>query len=266
MTIRTSSTIEAELNVAVDRRAGGGGPRQGDMRAMRPADTAASSTAIRLRDRTVEFRLAKRHSARVRALKVLLPTLTAGILSLYIIPSLITLRVKVDGGKGEATVKSISIEAGSLKMINPHLQGVNETQGVYDVTADSARQDAKATEIMYLDNIRGKLTTQQGEHTILTAPNGVYNNKAEEMRFDNGALVTRDNGMTATFQTATVYMKLQKVISNTPVTVRLHDSKIDAQTMVLFTAEQRAIFEGNVKVHLERTPAETKAENGEKGR
>jgi lipopolysaccharide export system protein LptC len=81
------------------------------------------------------------------------------------------------------------------------------------------------------------------------------------MTFNNGALVTRETGMSATFRTATAYMKEQMVVSKTPVVVRLHESTIEAQTMTLYTGEERAIFEGAVKTHLERHPTpDTKAE------
>jgi lipopolysaccharide export system protein LptA len=72
------------------------------------------------------------------------------------------------------------------------------------------------------------------------------------MTFNNGAVVTRDGGMSATFQTATAYMKEQTVISKTPVIVRLLESTIHAETMTLHWNEQHAIFEGNVRTHIER--------------
>ncbi len=218
-------------------------------RAQAPAP-AAGSAAIKLRDRAVEFRRARRHSALVRLLKIFFPVLSAGIVSLYILPSF--LRVSIDGGKGTATIKAITIEAGSLKMLSPRMQGVNENNGVYDVIADSAVQQSKATDVMYLDKIRGKLTSEDGQVTVLTAPDGLYNSKAEEMTFNNGAVVTREPGLTATFKTAKVFMKQQLVISKTPVIVRLHESKIEAETMTLYSGEQRAVFEGNVRTHIER--------------
>ena len=49
-------------------------------------------------------------------------------------------------------------------------------------------------------------------------------------------------------------MKNQTMISNTPVIVRLHESTINAQTMTLHWGESRAVFEGNVRTHIEREP------------
>ncbi len=200
--------------------------------------------------RALEFRRARQHSALVSLLKLVLPLAAAGILSLYALPAF--LKKSIDHGRGTATVRAITLEAGSLKMIEPHVKGVNENGDAYDFNADSATQAAKDADIMYLEVVRGKMTGLDGRVSTLTAPNGVHNNKAEEMTFNNGAKVTRDGGMSALFQTATAFMKQQMVVSKTPVVVRLHESTIHAETMTMWWGEQRAIFEGNVRTHIER--------------
>jgi hypothetical protein len=203
--------------------------------------------------RAEEFRRARQHSVLVRILKLVLPAVAAGILSLYALPSFLT--KSIDDGRGIATVKRVEmITPGSLKMIEPHVKGVNEKGEAYDFTADSATQAAKDADTMYLETVRGKMTGLDGKVSNLTAPNGVHNNKAEEMTFNNGPIfVTRDGGMSATLQTATAFMKEQTVISKTPVVVRLLESTIHAKTMTLHWAEQRAIFVGKVRTHIERT-------------
>ena len=109
---------------------------------------------------------------------------------------------------------------------------------------------------MVLENVRGRMTGQDGKLTTLTAPDAIHNNKAEQMTFNNGVIVKREPDMTATFQTATAFIKQQTVISKTPVIVRLHESTIHAESMTMFWGEQRAIFEGNVRTHLERQAEE----------
>src|SRR5262249_57884255 len=137
------------------------------------------------------------------------------------LPSFLT--KSIDHGRGTASARGVTIAAGSLKLIEPHVKGVNEKGEAYDFTADSATQAAKDADTMYLETVRGKMTGLDGKVSTLTAPNGVHNNKTEEMTFNNGPIdVTRDGGMSATFQTATAHMKEQTVISKKPVVVRLH--------------------------------------------
>ncbi len=202
--------------------------------------------------RELEFRRAHRHSRTVVALKAGLPLMAALIMSLYALPSF--LKKSIDNGRGTATVRSVTVEAGSLKMIEPHVRGVNERGEPYDITADSATQAANNADVMYLQVVHGKLTGTGGKVSTLTAPDATHNNKAEEITFDNGAVVTHDEGMSATFQTATAYMKTQTMISKTPVVVRLHESTINAENMTLYWGESRAIFEGNVRTHIDREP------------
>jgi lipopolysaccharide export system protein LptC len=201
-------------------------------------------------DRAGEFRRALRHSVRVKVLKLLLPLAAAGVLSLYALPAYF--RVSVDNGRGEASVRSIALEAGSLKMLEPRVKGVNDKNDAYEFVADSATQASRTAETMLLENIRGRIAGHDGAVTTLTAPDGVHNGKAEEMTFNNGAVVSRDPDFSATFRTATAFMKQQTVVSKTPVVVRLHESTIHADGMTLFWGEQRAIFEGNVRTHIER--------------
>jgi lipopolysaccharide export system protein LptC len=204
--------------------------------------------------RAREFRIARRHSVRVRVLKALLPVVAAGIGSLYLLPSLF--KVSIDNGRGVASVRTVTLEAGSLKMLDPHVKGVNERNEPYDFLADSATQASKNADEMYLEHVRGHMTGQDGKITTLTAPNGLHNNKADQMTFNNGVVVKREPDMTATFQTATAFIKQQTVISKTPVIVRLHESTIHAESMTMFWGEQRAVFEGNVRTHVERQAEE----------
>jgi lipopolysaccharide export system protein LptC len=208
-------------------------------------------------DRAIEFRRAMRHSALVKTLKALLPLMAAGILSLYALPSLLS--VPVDKGRGTATVRAVALEAGALKMLEPRVRGVNERNEAYEIVADSATQASRTAETMVLENIRGRIGSHNGAVTTMIAPDGVHNSKAEEMSFSNGVVIRREPDFSATFKTATAYMKKQMVISHTPVVVRLHESTIEADGMTLFWGEQRAIFEGNVRTHIERQASEADA-------
>jgi lipopolysaccharide export system protein LptC len=211
--------------------------------------------------RAREFRIARRHSVRVRVLKALLPVVAAGIGSLYLLPSLF--KVSIDNGRGVASVRTVTLEAGSLKMLDPHVKGVNERNEPYDFLADSATQASKNADEMYLEHVRGHMTGQDGKITTLTAPDGIHNNKTDQMTFNNGVVVKREPDSTAEFQTAIAFIKQQTVISKTPVVVRLHESTIHAQSMTMFWGEQRTIFEGNVRTHLERKPEEAAAQQSE---
>ncbi|MGO9485502.1 MAG: LPS export ABC transporter periplasmic protein LptC [Rhodomicrobium sp.] len=201
----------------------------------------------------MEFRRARAHSKTVFVLKAALPLMAALMLGLFALPSF--LQTSIDNGRGTATAGGITVTPGALKMLEAHVRGVSEKGEPYDITADTATQAAGTPDLMYLEVVHGKLSGSDGKISTLTAPDATHNSKAEEIAFDNGMVVTRDGGMSATFEKATAYMKLQTLISKTPVVVRLHESTINAETMTLYWGENRAIFVGNVRTHIEREPA-----------
>lgn len=201
-------------------------------------------------DRTKAFRAAKRHSARVKMLRLLLPVGAVCAAGLYFLPSRLSIPIK----DGEASIESVELSSGGLKMVNPRIKGVHEKHGTYDIRAESSTQQVKNPELMNLDTISAEIISKTGEKTILTAPSGIYHSKQEELTFDRGVIIGGEAGISGTLKTATAFMQTNKLISQDPVDLAFHGSTIKAKTMTLFSSESRAIFEGDVKVHLERKP------------
>ena len=201
-------------------------------------------------DRTKAFRAAIRHSARVKMLRVLLPVCAICATGLYFLPSRLAIQTK----DGEASVDEMVVSAGGLKMVNPRIKGVHEKYGVYDIKADQGTQQAKNPDLMNLTTISAQITSKTGEITVLTAPTGIYQRNLEELTFDNGVVIGGDAGMSGTLKTATAYMQSNKLVSTDPVDLTFKGTTIKAQSMTIYSGEGRAVFEGNVKVHLERKP------------
>jgi lipopolysaccharide export system protein LptC len=199
-------------------------------------------------DRKRAFRAARRHSVLVRALKLCLPLAALGLGALYLLPA--RLSIEVEGGKAE--VKDIDITSGGLKMVNPRFKGVNEKHGVYDIQADSALQHVSDPDLMTLDKINAELVNQQGQKTLLTAPSGIFQRKKEEFTFDNGVTIGGEAGISGKLKTATAFMKEKRLISNDPVKLGYQGHQVEADGVEFFTGEDRVIFTGNVRVHLER--------------
>lgn len=206
-------------------------------------------------DRTRAFRAARRHSVLVGLFKLLLPLSALGIAALYILPPQITIETK----EGKATIeKVVPTLNGGLRMVNPRYQGVHEKYGTYDIRADSSLQKVGQPEILNFDKINAELVSLQGEKTVLTAPSGIFHSKQEEMTFDNGVIIDGASGMSGRLKTATAFMKEKRLISKDPVALAYHGHTVAADSMEMWTGENRVIFTGNVKVHLERAQTEGK--------
>jgi lipopolysaccharide export system protein LptC len=205
-------------------------------------------------DRKRAFRAARRHSIMVRIYKLGLPLAALGVAALYFVPTQLTVKPK----EGQASVESIKIASGGLKMMNPRYQGVHEKYGVYDIRADSALQQVKTPEIMNFDKINAEILSKEGEKTTLTAPSGIFHSKQEELTFDNGVTIGGDAGIAGQLKTAKAFMKENRLVSKDPVSLAYHGHTIQADSVEFWSGENRAIFTGSVKVHLERTPTEGK--------
>lgn len=205
-------------------------------------------------DRKRAFRAARLHSWLVSFMKLGLPLAALGVGALYILPS----QLQVPVGPGVASVQAINIASGGLKMMNPRYQGVHEKYGVYDIRAESALQQVKAPEIMHFDKINAEIVSKEGEKTTLTAPSGIFHSKQEELTFDNGVTIGGEAGIAGQLKTAKAFMKENRLISKDPVSLAYHGHTIQSDSVEVWSGENRAIFTGNVKVHLERTPTEGK--------
>lgn len=203
-------------------------------------------------DRSKAFRTARRHSVFVRTLRLLCPLAALAVAGLYLLPSKIT--VEVDGG-GQASIDDVVISEGSLKMVNPRIKGVHDKHGVYDIRADTATQQVTNPDLITLNTVQGELVSKKGEKTTLIAPAGLYDSKKEQLTFDTGLTIGGDAGYSGQLQTATAYFKDNKLVSTDPVALAFRNTTINAEAMTFYSSEKRAIFTGNVRVHLEREPA-----------
>ncbi len=202
-------------------------------------------------DRTRALQAAKRHSMLVKALRVLCPLVALGVAGLYFLPS----RMTVDVEGGQASVDDIVISEGSLKMVNPRINGVHERHGVYDIRADTATQQVSNPDLITLNTVQGELVSRTGEKTTLVAPSGLFDSKKEQLTFDTGLTIGGDAGYSGQLQTATAFFKDNKLVSTDPVALAFRNTTINAEGMTFYSGEKRAIFTGNVRVHLEREPA-----------
>jgi len=213
-----------------------------------PAPPARFEDITESRDRTGEFRAARRHSVLIRVFRVLCPLGVLGVMSLYFLPSQLT--VQVNGG--EASVENVTISDGGLKMVNPRIKGVHPKHGVYDIRAEDATQQIANPDLITLNTVSGDLVSQEGETTTLQAPSGLFHSKKEELVFDNGLTIGGTAGFSGKLQSGTAFFNDNRLVTTDPVALSFRKSTIKADGMTFYSADKRAIFEGNVRVHLQR--------------
>ena len=202
-------------------------------------------------DRVKAIATARRHTRRVRALRLLLPVCALAVLSLYFVSS----KINISLGEMQASVGDIQVNSDSLRMINPKLEGVTDDNGAYQLTADYAEQDVGDMQTMRLHAVRAELTQPKDSWSKLTAPKGTFDSKKESLELFGGIQIATSAGMTAKLERADIDLKTQLISSKVPVEVEAKEGTLTAQTLKIKAAEKRILFEGDVRVHIVRGTA-----------
>ncbi len=201
-----------------------------------------------LKDREQSLKRARSHSKLVSRLRIALPILAVAVSGLYFISP----KLHVSIGNMDASVESLVIEKGNLRMVNPKLEGANKEKGVYVVTAKYAEQAVANPDIIHLTEIKAEMNDAKKGWSRLSAPKGKFETKTEKLQLIGDIRAAQSTGMVAHLKRADVNMKEQIVISKVPVTVTFPSGVLDSHSMHLNMPASEVVFEGDVRVRLEQ--------------
>jgi len=201
-----------------------------------------------LGERASSLKRARSHSKLVSRLRFGLPVAALATVGLYFYSP--TLHVSI--GDLDASVAGVVIEKGNLRMVNPKLEGVNDKQGAYVVTAKYAEQTVSNPDFIRLTDLASEMNDANKGWSRLTSPKGTFETKTEKLQLFGDIRVAQSSGMTARLTRADVDMKTQLVTSAEPVKVDFPNGKLDSLTMRIDMDTKRATFKGGVRVHLEQ--------------
>lgn len=212
-------------------------------------------TAPSLDQRLKSLDRARKHTRLVRALRIALPVLAVGVAALYFMSP----RIEMSFGDMSASVDGVVIDKGNLRMLNPKIEGVNDKQGTYMVTAKYADQVIANPDVIHLTDVKAEINSATKGWSRLSAPKGTFNSKTEKLELIGDIRTAQSGGMTARLSQATIDMKAQIIVSNEPVDVDFLNGTVRSDTMIIHTGEKRVIFQKNVRVHIRKRPEKTEA-------
>ncbi|MGI6245971.1 MAG: LPS export ABC transporter periplasmic protein LptC [Pseudochelatococcus sp.] len=193
------------------------------------------------------YKAALRHSARVRAMKRLIPLAAlAGVAAVVGISLLDPLR-----SIGGLSVGPVSLSGSKITMDAPRLSGFRDGTQPYEMTAASATQDVKNPSVVELQQITGHVQLDGGGKAQIDAATGVYDSQAESLDLKGDVRVRTDNGYDARLSSAAVDFKGGRVVSDEPVTVTISEGTIAADRLDISDNGKRIVFEGNVQAVLD---------------
>jgi lipopolysaccharide export system protein LptC len=211
----------------------GGEPPQRRLRydPTRPVDEAA-------------FGAARRHSARVRMLKIVLPVLAvigAGVFwgTMHFVPTDLTAIAKGAG---------IDVNSNSVVMNKPRISGFEGTRRAYDIEADNAVQSLSDPKVVTFNKIDASIGLDGQGTATLNAGIGVYDGNHNTLQMKGGIAIATDNGYSATVDQAAVDLGAGSLTTSTPIEIKSAEGSIRANHLAVTERGKHVVFDGGVSV------------------
>jgi lipopolysaccharide export system protein LptC len=205
-------------------------------------------TRVRRGDGDRAFRVAARHSRRVRMLRIAIPVLAIltaiGTIALPALfnPIRALSKLPVDLG-------SVVVSGSKIMMQQPRIAGFTHDNRRYDLTAQAAGQDLTKPDMVELQGIHA--TMEQDDGVVeATARAGLYNNKTELLTLSTDIVVTSTNGLEALLSEAVLDTRAGKIVSEKPVVVKTATLNVNANRMEVSDGGDVMRFERGVVVLL----------------
>lgn len=198
--------------------------------------------------RALAFRSARRHSARVRVLRIGMAGGAAGLVAAIVLVTAFDPFGSVLHG---VSVQGAAMEGTKVTMSTPRLSGFQKDGRPYEIEADRAVQDIKTPTYFDLYGLKARLTMEDRTSTRLSAASGSYNSTTEIMTLGGGARVTGDNGLDVQAADATVQFKTSTLFTDKPVNVAMPGKRITADSMRITEGGKRVAFDGHVHTEIE---------------
>lgn len=193
------------------------------------------------------YRAAMRHSARVRALKRLIPL--AALVAVVVVAGIAFL--KPLSSIGGLSLGPVSLSGSKITMDAPRLTGFRDGTQPYEVTAASASQDVRNPSIVELNDISGHVQLDGGGKANINAATGLYDSQSEHLKLTGDVRVRTDNGYDAKLSSASVDFKGGRVVSEEPVVVTISQGTISADRLDISDNGKHIVFEGRVRTVLD---------------
>jgi lipopolysaccharide export system protein LptC len=212
-----------------------------------PASTTRRIGVASPPDREHAFAKAKRHSTRVRLLRLAiliggLGTVAAMLVAAFFNPFATKL--------GALNFAALSLEGTKIVMDRPKLAGFRSDGQPYLLTAERALQDVKHPTIVELQSVDGEIGMAGGEATHLSADAGVYDTVGEHMELSKNVRI-KNGRFIVLLRSAKFDFKSGVYGSDDPVEVRAGDgTTIFADRAATLNHGQELTFQGHVRTNI----------------
>ena len=212
-----------------------------------PRDTRAFRATQRSND-AQRFRAAKRHSRRVRLLRVGLPlaaVIACALLALISWFNPLRMLAKLPISVGDVIVSGTKI-----KMENPKLSGFTRDKRRYDIAAGAAAQDLTQPGMIELHDISAIFEMQNKTTMKLVARDGTLDTKNDRLTLERDIVITSSKGEEGYLEQAFIDTKHGNVVSEKPVRLKLINGTVNGNRFELTNSGEVVRFENGVVAHV----------------
>lgn len=192
------------------------------------------------------YRLARRHSRRVRHLKIALPLAALLVGAVFAVVSLVRTYIP-----SNLQVESATIEDGKIVMRNPAIAGRNNDGISYSMKAERALQDMKQPDVITLENITAKMPVNEKTIAEVVARTGVYDRGKNLLDMTAPFTIDLNTGLKAAFRSASLDVNGGAMSTREPVSIKSPSASIVAQSLRMTDKGRVVVFEGKVVVDVD---------------
>lgn len=199
------------------------------------------------------FTAARRHSARVRALRLLVPA--AGVVSVVVVLAgwwYSTATIP------ELAITDVTVTDEGIAMDAPVLRGEDDDGRPYELRAAEAFQSLSVNPVITMRQLEGEMTIDDGEQAIIVAPQARFDSETQLMVFEEGGVELRlSSGGQAFLGVSEVDLENGTLRSQEPVRIASDEVTLDAGGVQGFDGGERLLFTDGVRMVF--TPAQDDA-------
>lgn len=205
------------------------------------------------------FQRALVHSRRVKWLKISLPLVVISALIAWgIIAVFNPLRHLPPG----ASASGYHLDGTRITMEHPNLSGYPQNGQPYHLRATTAQQDLRSQNIIDLTEMQGSMGTPDGKLTHVSALKATYDSTKQTMVMHTNVEISSDNDYLLRMNTAFINFNAGSLTANEPVSMKLKNGTVLADSLIIVDNGHTISFNGHVKSVFTTEPASAQSVEG----
>lgn len=188
---------------------------------------------------------ARRHSGKVRRLKIILPVMAFVISAIFIGVSVVRAflpdNIEIAGAK---------IENGQIVMEKPAVSGRNADGIFYSMTAARALQSIAHPNLIRLEAIKATVPVNDQLVANVIAKAGLYDRDNEKLDMMEPFSLQLSSGVTANFRSGKLDIKAGTLVTDDTVSITTSTASLVAKRLRIEDKGYNMIFDGGVQVSL----------------